>query len=139
MRRNIIAVSGIMGSGKTTLCHKLAKKLGWMCLPEPELAKRYLNDFFKDYNRFAYQTQMAFLCSKAVQIIELLQSNNSVILDRSLYEDVNIFAKCWHDRGNMDDRDFSVYTELANFFLNQIPSPIIVLYCHCSLEEAKKG
>ena len=63
-----------------------------MCLPEPELAKRYLNDFFKHYNRFAYQTQMTFLCSKAVHIIELLQSNNSVILDRSLYEDVNIFA-----------------------------------------------
>lgn len=134
----IIAVSGIMGSGKTTLCRGLARKMGWSCLPEPEIAKKYLPDFFQDLDRYAYPTQMAFLCNKAVQIIQILQAGRNLILDRSLYEDVYIFAKCWHDRGNIENRDFSIYSELADFFLEQIPNPQLILYCQCSLNEAKK-
>ncbi len=134
----IIAVSGIMGSGKTTLCQSLSQNMGWVCLQEPASAKNYLADFFNDLDRYAYPTQMAFLCNKALQIIQALQKGQNVIIDRSLYEDVYIFARCWHDRGNIDERDFTIYTELAEFFLKQIPDPQLILYCECSLQEAKK-
>jgi len=134
----IIAISGLMGSGKTTLCRNLAHKINWSCLPESTIAKNYLADFFNDLNRYAYPTQIAFLCNKALQIIQMLQDGKNIILDRSLYEDIYIFAKCWHDRGNIDDRDFAVYSNLADFFLKQIPDPQFILYCHCSIDEAKR-
>ena len=137
MDGRIIAVSGIMGSGKTTLCRALSKKISWTCLPEPENAKKYLMDFFSDLDRYAYPTQMAFLCSKALQILQLLQRDRNIIIDRSLYEDIHIFAKCWHDRGNIDERDYAVYSSLSNFFLELIPKPLIIIYCECSINEAK--
>ena len=134
---NIIAVSGMMGTGKTTLCNILAVKMGWTRLPEPEIAKNYLVDCFSESDRYAYAAQLAFFCDKAINIVRLLREGKNIIVDRSLYEDFYVFAQYWHDRGSIDDRDFRLYSELVDYFLQEIPSPKLLIYLCCSLEEVK--
>jgi len=134
----VIAVSGIMGSGKTTLCRGLARELGWKLLPELLLSKQYLKDFFSDMEKYAYPTQLGFLCNKSLQLIQSLKVCNNIILDRSLYEDIYVFATYFYKTGAINSRDWSIYIELAEYFLTLLPKPSILLYCDCPTQIAEK-
>src|SRR5687768_12834884 len=96
-KRLIVAISGMMGSGKTTLASNLARLLRWDSIPESLTAIKYLPDLFSDTQRWAYETQLAFLAEKGIQL--LTPGTRAIVLDRSLQEDVQIFAQYWHDVG----------------------------------------
>jgi deoxyadenosine/deoxycytidine kinase len=132
-----MAMSGLQASGKSTLAKTLARRLGWSYIAESMAAKQYLDDFFKNPKELAFETQLAFLCNKALLILQKLHRGENIILDRTLYEDCYIFGKYWKDRGDITDRDFQTYTALAKHFLEEIPPPDLIIYSTCSLKVAE--
>lgn len=135
-RPYIIAVSGIMGSGKTTLARGLAVRFGWRYVPEPMHAINYLPDLFRDPSRWAFETQLAFVSHKAIQIRNALRDAHDIILDRSLQEDYQVFAQHFYQQGQIDGRAFATYEAVVRHFLGEFPPPTLYLVCDCSIPTA---
>lgn len=135
---SLIAIAGMMGSGKTTLARNLSGNLGWILLPEGLRSRLYLKDLFHDETRWAFDAQISFLCEKAIRLKKYLMSGQNVILDRSVYEDVEIFASHFYAQKKIDERSFNTYKELAEYFLSELPIPDLIIYCEGTLEEIER-
>jgi deoxyadenosine/deoxycytidine kinase len=132
----IISISGLMGSGKTTLAKGIAQRFGWRYIPEAVPATRYLTDLFQDPARWAFETQLAFLSHKAIQLQEAAANREHVVLDRSLSEDWNVFARYFHDAGYIEGRAFDTYESVAAHLSAQLPAPSLIVFCKCSVATA---
>lgn len=132
-----IAVAGMIGSGKTTLARGLANALGYQYLPEDMSAKDYIDDLTSDPSRWAFEAQLAFLSSKALSLQAALSKNIPLVLDRSLTEDIEVFAEHFRSRNEIDQRSFATYQSLAQYFVGTLPAPDLLLYCHCELETSQ--
>lgn len=126
-----------MGSGKTTLARALSSNMGWNYLPESPLGLKYLNDLFDNPKRWAFETQISFLCQKAIEIKEMT-NRYDFILDRSFYEDIYIFAEYFYRNGYINDRSYENYKILADHFILELPNPDLIIYCDCPLDIIKK-
>lgn len=131
----LIAIAGMMGTGKTTLARNISTNLGWTLLPEGLRSRTYLNDLFLDEARWAFDTQVSFLCEKSIRLKRYLSLGKNVILDRSIYEDVEVFAGHFYSQNKIDERSFNTYKELAAYFLSELPVPNLVIHCTCPLIE----
>ena len=107
-----IAIAGNIGSGKTTLTTLLAKHYRYEPHFEQVDDNPYLNDFYKDMQRWSFNLQVFFLRSRFAQLAELQESGKKVIQDRTIYEDAHIFAPNLHSMGLMSSRDFKNYQDL---------------------------
>ena len=107
-----IAVAGNIGSGKTTLTRLLAKHYGWEAHYEDVDDNPYLHDFYDDMQRWSFNLQIYFLNSRFNKILNIRRSGNTVIQDRTIYEDAYIFAPNLHSMGLMSTRDFENYFTL---------------------------
>jgi deoxyadenosine/deoxycytidine kinase len=136
MKSRYLCVSGMMGSGKTTLAKNIARALGYKYLPLAPKGAAYLDDLFDNPKRWAFDAQITFFSEKAVQIKEALDSGESVVVDRSLYEDAYIFAKYFYDNGHIDKRSFETFNNLAEHLIDGLYSPDLVIYCELDLEES---
>jgi deoxyadenosine/deoxycytidine kinase len=136
-RPRFIAVAGLIGSGKTTLARKLSRAFAYPYAPENVPARKYLRDLTQDPSRWAFETQLAFLTHKATQVATALRVYGSVVLDRSISEDINIFAQYFHQKGQIDDRAFTTYMSLGEYLQSTIPAPDLLIYCKCSLETSR--
>jgi deoxyadenosine/deoxycytidine kinase len=121
-----------MGSGKSTLAQGLAPLLGMTCVKESGHGKAYLLDLQRDRGRWAFETQVSFLCHKATAVLQALSNDQRIIVDRSLSEDCDIFAKLFADSGAIAQRSFELYTHLASHFTTSLPSADMTIYCHVS-------
>ena len=110
-----IAISGNIGVGKTTLCKMLRKHYNWKPSFEAVDNNPYLNDFYLDMQRWSFNLQVFFLNSRFRQIKEIADSNETIIQDRTIYEDAYVFAPNLHAMGLMSSRDYENYLSL--FFL----------------------
>ena len=128
-----IALAGNMGSGKTSLAKFLQKQLGLVPLLEAQDENPYLADFYADMERWAFQSQVFFLTRKISHYRNLRGVDGTPMLDRTIYEDAEIFAKALHQQGKMSRRDYALYRDLYADALRQIPPPAVMIYCHCSL------
>lgn len=131
-----IAISGLMGSGKTTLIQGLNQELGWVVAPNNNSAKSYLDDLFQNMERWAFEAQLGFLTNKALEVIDLVEKNKNFLLDRSIQEDYLVFAKYFYEKGKIDKRGYDTYTQLAEYFLSKIQLPDIIIHCSCKPETA---
>lgn len=123
-----IAVSGNIGSGKTTLTEKLAKHYGWKAEFEAVDNNPYLADFYEDMKRWSFHLQVYFLNSRFNQITKIRQSEFSVIQDRTIYEDAYIFAANLHKSKLISERDFENYLSLFNSMINLVKAPDLLIY-----------
>ncbi|PRY90445.1 deoxynucleoside kinase [Mongoliibacter ruber] len=123
-----IAVSGNIGSGKTTLTTKLAKHYGWNAELEAVDNNPYLADFYEDMKRWSFHLQVYFLNSRFNQIKRIRDSGLSVIQDRTIYEDAYIFAANLHKSKLISDRDYSNYLALFDSMINYVKAPDLLIY-----------
>lgn len=123
-----IAISGNIGSGKTTLTEKLAKHYGWFPLYESVDNNPYLRDFYSDMARWAFHLQIYFLNSRFKQINAIHASEKTIIQDRTIYEDAYIFATNLHSSGNISDRDYQSYLDIFNSMINFVQPPDLLIY-----------
>lgn len=123
-----IAVSGNIGSGKTTLTTKLAKHYGWNAELEAVDNNPYLADFYEDMKRWSFHLQVYFLNSRFNQIKRIRDSGLSVIQDRTIYEDAYIFAANLHKSKLISERDYENYLALFDSMINFVKAPDLLIY-----------
>jgi deoxyadenosine/deoxycytidine kinase len=123
-----IAVSGNIGSGKTTLAEKLAKHYAWTPLYESVEHNPYLRDFYEDMARWAFHLQIYFLNSRFSQVRVIRESEKTIIQDRTIYEDAYIFAKNLHASGHINDRDYQSYLDIFHSMINFVQPPDLLIY-----------
>lgn len=128
-----IAVAGNIGSGKTTLTKLLAKHYGWTPRFEPVDNNPYLSDFYEDMNRWSFNLQVYFLNKRFKEVVEISKSKDTVIQDRTIFEDARIFAPNLHDMGMMSDRDFDNYTDLFDLMISLVKLPDLMIYIRSSI------
>jgi deoxyadenosine/deoxycytidine kinase len=128
-----IAIAGNIGAGKTTLTELLSKHYGWM--PEYESVENnpYLSDFYEDMHRWSFNLQIYFLNSRFQQLVKLRNGSQTVIQDRTIYEDAYIFAPNLHQMGLMSTRDFDNYQSLFKTMSSMIAPPDLMIYLQASI------
>ncbi len=138
-KRRLIYVSGNNGVGKTTLTKLIARAgIGYAVL---SVAARnsYCNEIHKNPKKFAFEAQMAFLAEKINRIALCLRRHDGlIIVDRSPYEDAEIFARYWYESGAMDERAFRTYIAVSTIALQCIPQPNTFIYLHASVDTLKR-
>lgn len=123
-----IAVSGNIGSGKTTLTEKLARHYNWTPQYESVDENPYLKDFYEDMKRWAFHLQVYFLNSRFNQVKEIRASEQTIIQDRTIYEDAYIFAANLYESGMIAERDYQNYLNLFESMINFVEPPDILIY-----------
>ena len=128
-----IAVSGNIASGKTTLAEKLAGHYKWTPLFESVDQNPYLEDFYKDMKRWAFHLQIHFLNSRFDQVKIIAELGETVIQDRTIYEDAYIFAANLYNSGLITDRDYHNYLDLFNSMLKFVEPPDLLIYLQADI------
>ena len=128
-----IAVAGNIGSGKTTLTTLLAKHYRYTPHFESVDDNPYLNDFYKDMQRWSFNLQVYFLNSRFAQLIDLKKKGKPIIQDRTIYEDSNIFAPNLNAMGLLTKRDFDNYILLFDLMESFVSPPDLLIYLRASV------
>jgi deoxyadenosine/deoxycytidine kinase len=128
-----VAVSGNIGSGKTTLTELLSKHYGWNAHFEDADENPYINDFYAEMQRWSFNMQIYFLNNRFNQVLDIREGKKSVIQDRTIYEDAYIFAPNLHSMGLMTTRDFETYFSLFNLLDKFVQPPDLLVYLRASV------
>lgn len=128
-----IAIAGNIGAGKTTLTQMLAKHYKWIPNFEDVDHNPYLMDFYEDMPRWSFNLQIYFLNGRLKQLIDIYNGTETVIQDRTVYEDANIFAPNLHEMGLMSKRDFDNYFEFFQTLKKMVKPPDLLIYLNASV------
>lgn len=123
-----VAVAGNIGAGKSSLTGLLAKHFNWEAFYESVDDNPYLQDFYEDMRRWSFNLQIYFLSSRFRHQKEMLNDDVNLIQDRTIYEDVEIFAKNLHNMNLMSDRDFENYEALFHEMSYYLRPPDLLIY-----------
>ena len=129
-----IAVAGNIGVGKSTLVKLLCEQLNWTPFYEPVTENPYLEDFYEDMGAWGFHSQIYFLMRRLRIHRKLIDEKGSVIQDRSVYEDAEIFAHNLFLQDAINDRDYATYRELYQVLVEFLPPPDLIIYLRASLE-----
>jgi len=128
-----IAVAGNIGAGKTTLTELLSKHYKWIPQFEDVDHNPYLMDFYEDMPRWSFNLQVYFLNGRLNQLLDIQNGTETVIQDRTIYEDAHIFAPNLHDMGLMNKRDFDNYFSLFKTVQSMVQPPDLLIYLKASV------
>ncbi|WP_428665227.1 deoxynucleoside kinase [Runella sp.] len=133
-----IAITGNIGAGKTTLARKLSEHYKWGVLYEAVEGNPYLSDFYEDMARWSFNLQVFFLNSRFSQAQKIRSMHyQTVIQDRTIYEDAFIFAKNLADSKLMEERDYQNYLMLYETMMNAIKAPDLIVYLQADLPKLR--
>ena len=128
-----IAVAGNIGAGKTTLTELLSKHYTWIPQFEDVDHNPYLNDFYEDMPRWSFNLQIYFLNSRINQILDIHRGTETVIQDRTIYEDAHIFAPNLHEMQLMSKRDYDNYFLFFQTLKTMVQPPDLMIYLQASV------
>ncbi len=128
-----IAIAGNIGAGKTTLTKLLAKQYNWTAQFEDVETNPYLDDFYNDMEKWAFNLQIYFLGSRFNQVKEIRESGKDIIQDRTIYEDAHIFASNLNDMGLLSTRDYNNYLRVFNLMTSFVEAPDLLIYLKASI------
>ena len=128
-----IGIAGNIGCGKTTLTRMLAKHYGWTPKYEAVTYNPYLEDYYKDIERWSYNLETYFLAQRFQDLLEISKSEEVVIQDRTIMEGVHIFVANNKAMGNLSDRDFDTYMQLFNLMMSMVREPDLLIYLKSSV------
>jgi deoxyadenosine/deoxycytidine kinase len=130
--KKFIAIAGNMGAGKTSMVTHLQQAYGFDPIYEPFMDNPYLDDFYKDMKAWAFHSQLYFITHKFRLHRELCGSDGTVVMDRTIYEDAEIFARNLARGRFMSRRDWATYQELYATMLEALQPPDLLIYLRCS-------
>ncbi len=136
--KKFIAVAGNMGVGKTSLVEFLHAQYGFEPVYEPFANNPYLDEFYADMGKWAFHSQAWFLTHKFRLHLELNENNGTIVQDRTIYEDAEIFATNLARGGQMSERDFRTYMELYEGMRRALQPPDLMIYLRCSVPAIRK-
>lgn len=128
MTKRLVIVAGNIGAGKTSLAERLSERMGWRCAFESVADNPYLADFYTNMRAWAFHLQIFFLGHRATQYLTLAKDPQSVIFDRTIYEDECIFARALYHMGNVEERDYFSYRRVFDLITSQLPPPDLLIY-----------
>lgn len=131
--KRFVAVAGNIGVGKSTLVALLCQRLDWQPFYEPVADNPYLADFYADMSSWSFHSQIFFLTHRLRAHRQLLDHPTSVLQDRTVYEDAEIFAENLYRQGLIHARDYHTYRELYEVLTDFLPPPDLVLYLRASV------
>ena len=129
-----IGIAGNIGAGKTTLTRMLAEHYGWTAKYESVTFNPYLEDYYSDIKRWSYNLETYFLAQRFRDLVEISQSKEVIIQDRTLMEGVNIFVANNVRMGNLSQRDYDTYLQLYTLMMSMVSEPDILIYLRSSIE-----
>ena len=138
MTARFIAIAGNIGAGKSTMVGFLSRKFGLHPLYEPVDDNPYIADFYDDMDRWAFNSQIFYLSRKFALHLQAQKSEQRVILDRSIYEDAEIFVENLHRRKGISDRDYDTYMELYKTIRTELQPPDLLIYLRCSVRGVRR-
>lgn len=130
----LIGIAGNIGVGKTTLTRNLAERLKWKPFYESVIDNPYLDDFYREMRRWSFNLQIYFLAHRFHSQKEIADLGQPAIQDRTIYEDVEIFAKSLYEQGHMSERDYQTYRQLFNDMIYFLPQPDLIIYLKSSVK-----
>ncbi len=137
-KKVFISIAGNIGSGKSSLTKLLSKHFGWVPFFESVDDNPYLSDFYGDMKRWSFHLQVYFLSNRFKNHKKIIEMPESVVQDRSIYEDVEIFARNLHEMGSMDKRDYENYRELFNIMVDYLKPPDLLIYLRANIDTLMK-
>lgn len=138
MAERFIAVAGNIGVGKTTLVRFLTEHYGIKPVFEPFEDNPYLDDYYRDMKAWGFHSQVWFLAHKFRLHREFQADSGTLIQDRTIYEDAEIFATYLHRSKRMSDRDFQTYQELYSAMRASLQPPDLMIYLRCSVRAIRR-
>ena len=128
-----LVVAGNIGAGKTTLTGKLARHYNWKAEYETVDYNPYLEDFYKDMKQWAFHLQIFFLNTRFNGYLKSASKGITLIQDRSIYEDANVFALNLHQNGIMETRDYKNYLGIYETLIRMVEPPKLLIYLKASV------
>jgi hypothetical protein len=133
-RKVFLAVAGNIGAGKSSLTQLLSQRMGWKPFFESVEDNPYLSDFYADMKRWSFNLQVYFLSNRFRSHKVISEGPTSVILDRVIYEDAEIFARNLFEIGKMEERDYNNYVALYNVMTEYLRSPDLLIYLRANVD-----
>ena len=128
-----IGIAGNIGCGKTTLTRMLSEHYGWTPKYEAVTYNPYLEDYYKDIERWSYNLETYFLAQRFQDLLDIAKSDEVIVQDRTILEGVHIFVANNKAMGNLSDRDFDTYMQLFNLMMSMVSEPDLLIYLKSSV------
>lgn len=128
-----IGIAGNIGSGKSTLTRMLSAHYGWTPKYEAVTYNPYLEDYYKDIQRWSFNLETYFLAQRFKDVLEIASSKDVIVQDRTILEGVNIFVANNKEMGNLTDRDYDTYMDLFNLMMSLVKAPDLLIYLKASV------